>query len=131
MISAALAAEIVRIAAVERWPIGTIARHLHVHHSTVSRVLRQEGLPAPRRARPSHLEDYLPLIIETWRLYPRLPASRLYEMCQQRGYYGSPSHFRHLVAVHRPRPPAEAYLRLKTLPGEHYVKTRVMVSSSA
>ena len=27
-------------------------------------------------------------------------------------------HFRHLVACHRPRPKAEAYLRLRSLPGE-------------
>jgi hypothetical protein len=31
---------------------------------------------------------------------------------------GGPSHFRLLVAQMRPRPPAEAYLRLRTLPGE-------------
>ena len=118
MISAELSAEILRLTTVERWPVGTIARHLHVHHTVVRRVVRQEGLPAPKRAQSSALVDYLPLIIETWKQYPRLPASRLYEMCRQRGYRGSPSHFRHLVAVHRPRPPAEAYLRLKTLAGE-------------
>lgn len=33
-------------------------------------------------------------------------------------YRGSPDHFRHLVACMRPRPAAEAYLRLRTLPGE-------------
>jgi transposase len=39
-------------------------------------------------------------------------------MVQERGYRGGPSQFRHAVACHRPRPPAEAYLRLRTLPGE-------------
>lgn len=33
-------------------------------------------------------------------------------------YPGRPDHFRHLIARHRPRPKAEAYLRLATLPGE-------------
>ena len=37
---------------------------------------------------------------------------------QARGYPGRPDHFRHLIARHRPRPKAEAYLRLRTLPGE-------------
>jgi transposase len=37
---------------------------------------------------------------------------------RERGYRGGPEHFRHLVACHRPRRPAEAYLRLRTLPGE-------------
>src|SRR6202051_3927670 len=39
-------------------------------------------------------------------------------MAYGRGYRGSPDHFRHLIACHRPRPKAEAYLRLRTLPGE-------------
>ncbi len=34
-------------------------------------------------------------------------------MAHERGYRGSPDHFRHLVAEHRPRRPAEAYLRLR------------------
>ena len=39
-------------------------------------------------------------------------------MVSERGYTGGADHFRHLVACHRPRPAAEAYLRLRTLPGE-------------
>ena len=50
--------------------------------------------------------------------YPTLAASRLHDMVRERGYAGQASHFRHLVASMRPRPPAEAYLRLRTLPGE-------------
>jgi len=50
--------------------------------------------------------------------FPSLTASRLYAMVRERGYRGSPDHFRHLIACHRPRPRAEAYLRLRSLPGE-------------
>jgi transposase len=39
-------------------------------------------------------------------------------MVRERGYRGSPDHFRHVIAGHRPRRPPEAYLRLRTLPGE-------------
>ena len=39
-------------------------------------------------------------------------------MVRKRGYQGSPSHFRNMIALVRPKPAAEAYLRLKTLPGE-------------
>jgi transposase len=39
-------------------------------------------------------------------------------MVRERGYPGAPDHFRALVARLRPRPAAEAYLRLRTLPGE-------------
>jgi len=37
---------------------------------------------------------------------------------KQRGYPGGSDHFRAIVARHRPRPQAEAYMRLRTLPGE-------------
>ncbi len=39
-------------------------------------------------------------------------------MVTERGYRGNLHHFRHLIAIHRPRPTPEAYLRLRTLPGE-------------
>ena len=118
MISPQLAAEILRLYHAEKWPVGTIADQLGVHHSVVERLIAQDGTPRPKRYRPSQLHPYLPLIVNTWKQYPKLSASRLYEMCRQRGYQGSPHHFRHRVACHRPRPAAEAYLRLKTLPGE-------------
>ena len=114
-----LEAQILRYHHVEKWPIGTIARHLHVHHGSVERVLRQAGLPrSSTPLRPSRIDPYLPFIRQTLEKFPRLTASRLYGMVKERGYAGSPDHFRHLVSHHRPRPAAEAYLRLVTLPGE-------------
>ncbi|MBU0639024.1 MAG: IS21 family transposase, partial [Planctomycetes bacterium] len=118
MISPHIKAEILRLYHAEKWRIGTIARQLGVHHSVVRRVLAQDGTPVSKRSRATQLDPYLPLIVATWKQYPKLPASRLYEMCHQRGYNGSPHHFRHMVAPYRPRPVAEAYLRVKTLPGE-------------
>jgi hypothetical protein len=35
-----------------------------------------------------------------------------------RGRHGADLNFRHLIACYRPRPAAEAYLRLRSLPGE-------------
>lgn len=103
----------------EKWTIGTIARQLHVHHSVVRRVLAQAGLPGiGAKPRPSRIDPYLPLIRATLEKFPTLTASRLFAMVRERGYRGSPDHFRHLVAQHRPRRPAEAYLRLRSLPGE-------------
>jgi transposase len=118
-ISPELEAQILRYYHAEQWRIGTIAAQLGVHHSTVTRVLTQAGLPrigAPRRA--SAIDPYLPFIRETLEQFPKLTASRLYAMVKNRGYTGRPDHFRHLIALHRPRPKAEAYLRLRTLPGE-------------
>jgi transposase len=119
MIARALEAEIVRLHATEHWPVGTIARQLRVHHSTVRRVLAAAGVPvAPRAVRASIVEPYLAFITETLARYPTLRASRLYTMVRARGYPGAPDHFRAIVARLRPRPAGEAYLRLRTLPGE-------------
>jgi transposase len=113
-----LHAQILRYYHVERWRTGTIARQLQVHHGTVERVLRQAGLPRIGVVRASRIDPYLPFIHETLKLFPTLGASRLYTMARERGYKGGPDHFRHLIANHRPRPAAEAYLRLVTLVGE-------------
>ena len=109
-----LEAQILRYYHVEKWRIGTIARQLHIHHS-VARVLAQAGLPrVGPPPRPSKIDAYLPFIRETLERFPTLTASRLYAMACERGYRGGADHFRHLIACHRPRPKAEAYLRLRT-----------------
>jgi transposase len=82
-------------------------------------VLAQAGLPRiGGLQRPSQIDAYLPFIHETLKKFPSLTASRLYAMVCERGYRGNHHHFRHLISVHRPRPVTEAYLRLRTLPGE-------------
>jgi transposase len=82
-------------------------------------VLSQAGLPKAERAQgPSMIDPYVPFVLDTLRQYPRLTAARLYGMVLERGYTGGASHFRARVSQLRPRPLAEAYLRLKTLPGE-------------
>jgi len=112
-------AQILRFYHAEKWTIGTIATQLNVHHSVVRRVLAQAGLPRlGPAARRSKIDTYLPFILQTLEKFPRLTASRLYAMVRERGYRGRPDHFRHLIACHRPRPKAEAYLRLRSLPGE-------------
>jgi transposase len=118
-ISKELEAKILRYFHVEQWRVGTIARQLGIHHGTVDRVLSQAGLPKVERPhRASLLDPYLPFIRETLKQFPGLTASRLYAMVRERGYPGGPDHFRHLIAHYRPRPQPEAYLRLRTLPGE-------------
>jgi transposase len=119
MIARALQTEILRLHHSEGWPIGTIARQLRVHHSTVRRVLAQAGVElAQGTVRASMVEPYRAFIAETLAAYPSLRASRLYAMVRSRGYPGGADHFRALVARLRPRPAGEAYLRLRTLPGE-------------
>jgi transposase len=117
-ISSELEAHIVRLYHVEKWRCGTIARQLNVHRDTVRRVLAQSGLPRIGPVRRSTVDPYLPFILQTLEKFPTLTASRLHAMVRERGYQGAQSQFRHQIALHRPRPAAEAFLRLRTLPGE-------------
>jgi len=133
MIPPELEAQILRLHHAEKWQLGTIATQVGVHHSTVRRVLSQAGIPAGRvMVRPAMVDPYVPFIVATLEKWPRLCASRLYEMVKERGYPGRPDHFRGIVARYRPRAPAEAFHRLRTLPGEqaqvdwgHFGKLRV------
>jgi transposase len=113
--------EVLRPHLVDGWPIGTIARELRVHHDVVRRVLDQRGaapaeLTTPIRDRM--IDVYLPFVEATLEKYPRLHASRLFHMVKDRGYPGSESHFRRLVARLRPRPAPEPFARLDMPPGE-------------
>lgn len=112
-------AEILRLHHVEKWPPATIAGHLHVHHSVVTRVIAADGAPPTRPQRSARIDAFVPFILDSLRRYPGLLSSRLYQMCRERGYRGSPDHFRHMVARHRPPRPVEAFLRTTALPGEH------------
>ena len=70
-------AEILRFAHAEKWLVGTIAKQLGVHHTTVTRVLEHNGLPrAQRFTGPSIIDPYLPLITDTLKKF----HSRLYAM---------------------------------------------------
>ena len=118
-ISNEIEAQILRYYHVEKWRVGTIARQLNIHHSVVRRILSAAGIPkASFIKRESLITPFLSFITETLKTYPSLTASRLYDMVRQRGYTGGVDHFRHLISLYRPHPPAEAYLRLRTLPCE-------------
>lgn len=118
-ISEELRAKILRYHHVEQWPIGTISTQLSVHHTTIKRVLAEAGIPKKKLlVQGSIIEPFIPYILEQLEQYPKLTAKRLYNMVKERGYPGGDDHFRHLISLYRQRPPAEAFLRLRTLPGE-------------
>lgn len=118
-ISDNLKANILRYHHVEKWRVGTISKQLNVHYTVVKRVLSQAGIPKSQFIKKELLiTPYLSFIMDTLKTYPNLTAARLYEMVKSRGYTGSLRHFRHLISLYRPAPCFEAYLRLRTLPGE-------------
>jgi transposase len=118
-ISHELKAKILRYHHVEKWRVGTIASQLNVHHTTVKRVLSETGVDKNRvLVQKSMIDPFLPFVFEQLKRFPNLTASRLYGMVVERGYPGGQDHFRHLISFYRPKTPAEAYLRLRTLAGE-------------
>lgn len=118
-VSKEVESEILRLFYAEKWKRGTIARQLQIHHGVVDRVLTRNGISVERvRIRRSLIDPYLPYIRSVLQKYPRLTGSRLYAMVKERGYPGGIDHFRDMLARHRPKPAAEAYLRLSTIKGE-------------
>lgn len=115
---AVVEAEIRRLHFAEHWKVGTIAAQLSVHADVVRRVL---GLDTPRKPpppRPRLIEPYIDFVAETLHQYPRLRATRIYDMLRERGYRGSARTVREHVAAVRPTPRREAFLRIESLPGE-------------
>jgi transposase len=117
MISAELAAEIRRLFFAEHWKIGTIAAALSLHHNTVRSALEYNRFKRTPSMRATLADPYLDFIRQTLEQYPRLRATRLYEMIRARGYTGSVEQLRRVVRSLRPTKD-EAYFRLTMLPGE-------------
>lgn len=112
-------AEVLRLFVVEKWPVGTIASQLGLHHEVVRRVLDEQIKTASvSPTRTKMIDEYATFIRETLEKYPKLTASRLCEMVRDRGYSGSESNFRKQVAKLRQRKQPEPFLRLRKLIAE-------------
>lgn len=119
MIDAELYAAIRRHFFADHWRIGTIAEQLGVHPDTVKRAIGVEQFNARRTTLRRMITDpFISYIQEILERYPRLRATRVYEMARARGYQGSVVQLRRVVRTLRPAAPREAMLRLRTLPGE-------------
>jgi transposase len=119
-VSSEIEAEISRLHHAEHWKVGTIAAQLGVHEDVVKRVLGllPTVVPDPGDRPPSFITPYVDFINETLKQYPRLRSTRIHDMIAQRGYLGSPRTLRRFVAMVRPVPKHEAFLRLDLLIGE-------------
>ncbi len=112
-------AEIRRLYYGEHWKVGTIAAALGVHHETVRAALVNDTQGLRRgTCRATQLDPYLPFIRDTLAQYPRLRATRLFEMVKGRGYTGSVVQLRRAVRLIRPAATATVYRRLTTLAAE-------------
>ena len=117
MISPEEIAEIRRLFFAEHWKVGTIAAQLKLHPETVRNAVNAEHFGRSKLPRPALTDAHLDFLRTTLMQYPRLRATRLYEMVKERGYTGSVVQLRRVVARLRPAT-GEAFFRLSTLPGE-------------
>jgi transposase len=117
MISPETQAQIRRHFYAEHWKIGTIARELSVHPDTVRHAIEAERFRSTQPLRPSVVDPYAEFIRQALDQYPRLRATRIYQMVHDRGYTGSVVQLRRAVARLRPSV-REPFLRLQTFPGE-------------
>jgi transposase len=119
MISDEQRARIRRLFFAEHWRIGTIAAELGVHRDTVELAVEPMRFRSRRwAATATALDPFRELVEQTLAQYPRLRATRLFEMLQSRGYTGSVTQLRRHVRKIRPRSRHEAFFRLTVLPAE-------------
>lgn len=112
-------AEIRRLYYGEHWKVGTIAAALGVHHDTVRAAIAHDTRSVRRgTCRATKLDSYLPLVRDTLAQYPRLRATRLFEMVKSRGFTGSVVQLRRAVRLIRPAATVTVYRRLTTLAAE-------------
>ncbi|MCI0424135.1 MAG: IS21 family transposase, partial [Acidobacteria bacterium] len=97
--------------------MGTIATELGLHPDTVRRALETERFRRGPSDRSRLTDPYLDFLRQTLQQYPRLRATRLFQMLQTRGYQGSLVQLRRRVAQLRPRH-REAFLCLEVFAGE-------------
>src|SRR5271157_2399132 len=117
MISEEQVAHIRHLFHAEHWKMGTIAAELGLHPDTVRRALDTDRFRSHPRLRDRLTDPYLDFLRQTLQQYPRLRATRLFQMIRPRGYTGSMTQLRRVVAELRPAY-REAFLRLRTFPGE-------------
>lgn len=102
----------------EHWKIGTIATHLNRHPDAIRRALNTQSFSRKGRKISRVMCPYVEFVEATLKNYPRLRATRIFEMIVSRGYQGSMSQLRRTVKKLRPMATNEAFMKLKTLPGE-------------
>jgi len=100
----------------EHWRVGTIAQELGLHHETVQRAL-SDAPRAPAPPRLSLFDPYVGFVREALEQYPRLTATRLWQMLRERGCPLSVRQVRDRVRELRPSR-REAFLRRRTFVGE-------------
>ena len=89
MISPETHVQIRRYFYAEHWKIGTIARELNVHPDAVRHAIESDRFNRTQPLSPCITDPYMEFVRQTLDQHPRLRATRIYQMIQERGYTGS------------------------------------------
>jgi transposase len=117
MISPETRVQIRRYFYAEHWKIGTIARELNIHPDAVRNAIESDRFNRTQPMRACITDPYMEFVRQTLDQYPRLRATRIYQMIRERGYTGGVIQLRRAVALLRP-PVREPFLRLQAFPAE-------------
>lgn len=111
-------AKIRRLYDVEGWKVGTIAKELGIHHSTVKRALEEKlKESSPQKSVATSIGAYEDFIGQIMKDHPTLSATRVKQMIEQRGYRGSIYPVRRILKILRPKS-SRAYQDISWFPGE-------------
>src|ERR1700730_2335362 len=102
----------------EHWKMGTIAQQLSIHPDAVRHALQTDSFHPEQVLRPCITVPYRGVGLATLQSYPRLLATRIFQMVRDRGYTGSVVQLRRVVARFRPAR-TEACLLLCQFSAEH------------
>jgi transposase len=118
MITEELRSKIRRLYFAEHWKAGTIAAEFGCHRDTVLHAIDARSfLSETSRSRAALLDPYRGFLEETVAKYPKVRATRLWQMLHGRGYDGTVYPIRRFLRRLRPAD-REAFHRLTALIGE-------------
>lgn len=103
----------------EGWKIGSIAKEVGLHPTSVQRHLNKSASKeaSDESEKASVLDPWISLLEATLEKYPTVRATRLHSMLKQRGYKGSIYPIRRFCRKNRSRK-QKAFLDLQFTPGE-------------
>lgn len=118
MITPETKAEIKRMFFAEHHTINAIATHLGIHHDTVQSALNTTTFNLRHHLRQSKLDAFGPVVASLLEKYPRIRASRVYQILKDRGFDGSHRSVRRRLRSIRPLYSGKAFADLTMYPGE-------------
>ena len=109
--------EIRRLHLTEGFTVNAISKHMNRHPDAIKKAIEQHQFGGQSKTKSRKIDPYVPFILETLEDFPKITATRLFQMIKSRGYPGGVRQIRRFIRKNRPRH-KKAYLSISVLPGE-------------